>query len=102
MLKELAQGFRLSATTSIISNLTKVFLDFSKEESGGSMKRNLMMLAPIATLALSGKMDLQFEDFDEVEEHPMAGPFLATFDQLFKKFTREELSTLNDVKLEKD
>ena len=43
-----------------------------------------MGISPIILLTLNGKVDLNFEDYDEVKELPMMEPFLANFNQLFE------------------
>ena len=43
-----------------------------------------MMGAPLLLFQLTGNMQLEFDDFEEIEEHPMAAPVLATFAQLFE------------------
>ena len=41
-----------------------------------------MMAAPVFMIALNGKVNIKFNDFEEIENHPMAGPMMATFEQL--------------------
>ena len=43
-----------------------------------------MMGAPALLFSLNGNLRLDFDDFEEIEEHPMAAPLLATFSQLFE------------------
>ena len=43
-----------------------------------------MMGAPALMFSLTGNVRLDFDDFEEIEEHPMAAPILATFSQLFE------------------
>ena len=42
------------------------------------------MGAPAMLFQLNGNVQLDFDDFEEIEEHPMAAPILATFEQLFE------------------
>jgi len=43
-----------------------------------------MMIAPATMLTLNGKLDFDFEDMEEIENHPMAAPLMMTFEQLFE------------------
>jgi len=38
------------------------------------------MFLPLTMLTLNANLNVKFEDFEEIEQHPMAGPALATFD----------------------
>ena len=47
-----------------------------------------MIAAPAFLLGIKANMDIEFDDFEEIEEHPMAGPAMATFEQLFEGFLK--------------
>jgi len=44
----------------------------------------MMMGAPAFIFGINGNMDIEFDDFEEIAEHPMAAPAMATFEQLFE------------------
>jgi len=44
-------------------------------------------------------MDLDFDDFEEIEEHPMAAPALATFEQLFEGMMEQSPSDIANKSL---
>lgn len=54
-----------------------------------------MMAAPIAMMQFTGSVNIEFDSFEEIEEHPMAAPAMATFEQLFEGFAE---STPAEVK----
>jgi len=62
-----------------------------------------MMAAPATMLSVNANIDLTFDDFDEVLEHPMAGPAQANFDQLFTPVTGHNWKDLiANTKINKD
>ena len=44
----------------------------------------MMMAAPAFIFGISGNVGIEFDDFEEIAEHPMAAPAMATFEQLFE------------------
>ena len=86
VLKLLSRGFRVSHTQSVISNFKRVLVEFSKtdDEALQTLAQQALMIAPITMLQFNANVEVDFEDFSEIEEHPMGQPLLATFDQLFE------------------
>ena len=54
------------------------------------------MGAPTLLFSLTGNVDLTFDDYEEIEEHPMAAPMLATFEQLFEGMMEQSPSDLSN------
>ena len=46
--------------------------------------QQLIMIVPAFVFGITGKVDIEFDDFEEISEHPMAAPAMATFSELFK------------------
>ena len=44
----------------------------------------LSMFAPAMMLSLNANVDINFEDFDDIKNHPMAGPAMMSFSELFE------------------
>jgi len=84
LLKSLSEGFRVEAKTCIVSNMKRVFMEMAKSEEHAEMVGPAMFGAPVFMLALQGKVNINFTDFEEIESHPMAAPLMATFEQLFE------------------
>ena len=84
LLKSLSSGFRVEAKASLISNMKRVFMELSKHEEYMEQIGPAMMAAPVFMIAVNGKVNVKFNDFEEIESHPMAGPLMATFEQLFE------------------
>ena len=56
-----------------------------------------MYAAPIFMIAAAGKVEMLFHDFEDLENHPNAGPLMATFEQLFEgMFERSPEEILGD------
>jgi len=43
-----------------------------------------MMAAPAFIFGINGSIGIDFDDFEDIAEHPMAAPAMATFEQLFE------------------
>ena len=84
VLKSLSKGFKVTSKVCIISNMKKIFLELAKDETFQDKIGNLMMFAPATMLTLNGKLDFDFDDMEEIENHPMAAPLMMTFEQLFE------------------
>jgi hypothetical protein len=48
------------------------------------MPDKIEMLGPAFTLSSNSSVDLTFDDFDEVREHPMADSFLLSLEQIIQ------------------
>jgi len=42
--------------------------------------QKLMLIAPAFIFGINANMNIEFDDFEEVAEHPMAAPAMATFE----------------------
>lgn len=86
MLKHLAKGFKVATQVSLISNLKKAISEMLKSEDEGEQQlaQKLMLVAPAFIFGINANMNIEFDDFEEIAEHPMAAPAMATFDQLFE------------------
>ena len=51
----------------------------------------MIKIIPAFLFSLNGHLRLDFDDFDEIQEHPIAAPVLTTFAQLFEKSTKLNL-----------
>jgi hypothetical protein len=40
----------------------------------------MMIAAPAFIFGINADMDIEFDDFEEIAEHPMAAPAMATFE----------------------
>jgi len=70
------------------------FLKSGKEEFAG-MAQGLMMASPMFILALTGDVDFEFDDFEDIKDHPMAAPFMASFKDLYNGITGETIEETN-------
>jgi hypothetical protein len=91
LLKHLAKGFRVSSQVSLISNLKKAISEMLKSEDEGEQQlaQQLMLAAPAFIFGINANMNIEFDDFEEIAEHPMAAPAMATFEQLFEGMMEE-------------
>jgi hypothetical protein len=79
------EGFEVVASLTLISNIKKVLLELMKsEEQHQGTILMLTMFTPLFLLKLSGNIHLEFEDMDEIKDHPMAQPMMISFEQLFE------------------
>jgi len=82
LLKHLAKGFKVSSQITLVSNLKKAILELLKSEVEAEQEvaQKLMIAAPAFLFGINANMDIAFDDFEEIAEHPMAGPAMATFE----------------------
>ena len=66
----------------IISNLKKLFLELSKNEKHKDTIMEAMMFVPLTLLTMNGQVHFEFEDFEEIEDHPMAQAGMMSLGQL--------------------
>ena len=60
------------------------------------------MASPLLLFTLNGNVDLDFDDFEDIEEHPMAAPALATFGDLFEGFMETSIEEIQNGKISLD
>jgi len=56
----------------------------SDNEAEQKFGMKLMMIAPVFIFGIGANVAIEFDDFEEIAEHPMAAPAMATFEQLFE------------------
>jgi len=64
------------------------------------MGQMMMMAAPAFIFGINANMDIDFDDFEEIAEHPMAAPAMATFEQLFEGIMEEAPSEYLNKKMD--
>ena len=65
----------------------------SEDEGDQRVGQSLLVVAPLFLVQLNGNMALEFDDFDDIAEQPMAAPAMATFEQLFEGFMEGDPSS---------
>ena len=91
LLKHLAKGFAVSTQVSLVSNLKKAISEMLKSDSEEEVElaQKMMLVAPAFIFGINANMNIEFDDFEEIAEHPMAAPAMATFEQLFEGMLEE-------------
>jgi len=59
-----------------------------------------MMFAPAFLFGINANVDIEFDDFEEIAEHPMAAPAMATFEQLFEGLLEDAPDSFLEKKLD--
>lgn len=54
-----------------------------------AIAQKMMLVAPAFIFGINANMNIEFDDFEEIAEHPMAAPAMATFEQLFEGMLEE-------------
>jgi hypothetical protein len=92
----------------MVANIKKALLEFlkiSEDEKVQMLMGPIMMIAPAFLVQVNGSLDFHFDDFDEILEHPLAAPFLASFSQLAEGAIgdkNDHLKPLGELTLEED
>ena len=92
----------------MVSNIKKALLEFlqiNDDEKVQMLMGPVMMLAPAFLVQVQGNLNFEFDDIDEVLEHPLAAPFLASFSQLAEGAIgdkNDHLKPIGELAIEKD
>lgn len=78
------KGFRFTWELVFLKNLKKVLLEEVKNQKYSSLGEFLDMMGPAFALTSNSSVDLMFDDFDEIREHPHADNFLLSLDQIIQ------------------
>jgi len=84
---EVMKGFDVRAQISMVANIKTALLEFLKISDDMKLQMLMgpvMMLAPAFLIQVNANVNIEFDDMDEVINHPMAGPFLASGTQLME------------------
>ena len=102
LLKHLSKGFKVSSQVTLVSNLKKAISEMLKSdiEEEQELGQMLMMGAPAFIFGINANVNIDFDDFEEVAEHPMAAPAMATFEQLFEGLMEEGPDSFINKKLD--
>jgi len=102
LLKHLAKGFRFSSQVTLVSNLKKAISELlkSEDEEEQMIGQQIMLIAPAFLFGITGNVAVEFEDFEEIAEHPMAAPAMATFEQLFEGLLEDAPDSFLEKKLD--
>jgi hypothetical protein len=79
-------GFRAQVKSCLISNFARVIREMSETEDENikDFLQGLGMYTPALMLQIATNVDLDFDDFDEILNHPLAEQLLLTFEQAFE------------------
>ena len=73
-------GFNFKAELTLVANMKKVIAKMLKDEKISKKHRNrLSFLLLTFILKLNGKINVNFDDFSDVKDHPVVEPFMHTF-----------------------
>ena len=64
--------------------------------------QKLMMIVPAFVFGINGKVDIEFDDFEEISEHPMAAPAMATFSEFFQNLTSNTPDSWINKKIDRE
>jgi len=82
ILEQAMKGFSVNAEFAFLKNIKKA-IQKEFEGSGNSKITDILgMTGPAFGFSSNTSLELEYEDFDEIKEHPMAGQLLMSMDQL--------------------
>jgi len=80
LIDHLKKGFNIKAELSLISNMKKVIANVLKDDKISKKQRNgLSFLLLSFILKVNGKINVNFDDFEDVADHPLLEPFMHSF-----------------------
>lgn len=84
LVEQAMKGFSFSAELVFLKNLKKALMKGFEDGSGPleELKGMLQMGGPAFAFSSNTSVELTFDDFEELKEHPMGGQLLLSLDQL--------------------
>ena len=67
-----------------MTNLKSVILELLKDDENQKIAGTLMMLSPALLLSLNGSIEINFDDFNDISDHPVFAPAMANFNELYE------------------
>jgi hypothetical protein len=81
LLEHLSKGFKVEYELVFLRNLKKALIEGVKDEG---LQHVLKQMGPAFALSSNSSVDLTFDDFDEVREHPYANQMLVSLGQIIE------------------
>jgi hypothetical protein len=82
--ENISQGMQAGLELNLVANLKTAILQGLESEESQQYAMVLGMAAPVFMLGLNANVNLTFDDFDSIKSHPMAGPGMVSFSDLFE------------------
>lgn len=107
MVKNLLGGFSFTFSLDVVANIKKVILKHLEKEGDGSpidqmVAQAMMVAGPAFMIGTKGSLEFDFDDYDEIKDHPMAGPFLASAKDLMMGLIGEDVEEILSRRAEVD
>lgn len=81
LLEHLNKGFKVEYELCFLRNIKKALMEGIKDQQ---TQEFLKMMGPAFALSSNSSVDLTFDDFDEVREHPLANQMLISLSQIIE------------------
>ena len=95
-----AKGFRVQHKHTVITNLRHVFMRMMEKEDQAEKIGMAMAFAPVTMLGLSAEINVDLDEIDELEDHPMAEKIMLNFNDVFQMLTRSSHQEVMDATLD--
>jgi hypothetical protein len=82
--ENLSWGMQAGLELNLVANLKTAILQGLESEESQQYAMVLGMAAPVFMMGLNANVNLTFDDFDAIKSHPMAGPAMVSFSDLFE------------------
>lgn len=73
----------------------------SADEEDKELMKIAMLGSPLFLLGFSGKLDIVFNEYEEILEHPMLSKFMLSFSQVFEKLFEQKPDALAKKRLDR-
>jgi len=103
VIHEIQKGFAVESKVCLISEIRKALMKLTENNDNANAQQLSMfaMMAPATMFTMQGTIDFEFDSIEELAAHPMAGPFMVGFNELFEgavgKSTDEALEITIDT-----
>lgn len=97
LIKNLTKGFSMKYSLAIVSNIKKAIIECTQDTSDRNFQQvgfMMAMMAPAAIFTLSGDINIEFDEIDDVLSHPALAGAMMNFNDLFEAMMGTSASDL--------
>ena len=93
-MSHLVKGLTAKLQLCLVSNLKQAILDILKDDEHQKIAGALMQISPIFLLAVNGNVNIKFDEYNDISEHPVFAPGMANFNELYEGMMESDPSEI--------
>ena len=84
LISQVIKGLTAKVQLCLLSNFKSAILDLLKDDEHQKIASSLFTISPALLLQIGGSVNVQFDDYNEIKDHPVFAPLMANFNELFE------------------